>query len=212
MTMEWLSKALEFLKLPLKYIWAIVIAAGLLLFLPESALQRIHAQKFMQDFGAYIGLAFLVFGILLIIQLVSTLYLKISRWMARNKRLSNSLMELLRLDPSEKAILREFFIQNQNTLQLPIDQATVSGLITKGILTSAGSMGERSLAGVLFPVKMAEHIREHLKLELIDWPPEPLSEENIAFLRNNRPGFLAEIEHHNEVFHTTWSRRRLGPL
>jgi Super-infection exclusion protein B len=156
---EWLSKAIEALKLPLRYVWAIVIASGLLLFLPQNTLKRLHAEKFVQDFGSYIGLAFLVFGTVLVIQLVSALYSKIRAWMARNKRLSNALEELFHLDPSEKSVLREFFIQNQNTLQLPVDQATVSGLITKGVLTVAGSTGERSLAGLLFPVRIADHIR-----------------------------------------------------
>jgi hypothetical protein len=76
-----------------------------------------------------------------------------------------------------------------------------------GILCQVGSIGERWLAGLLFSVKFSDHVDQHLTPAMIDFPREPLSHTDIEFLRQSRLDFLPEIEHHNELFHTTWNRR-----
>ena len=132
--MEWLSKALELLKLPIRYVWAIVIASGLLLFLPDRILQRVRAEKFVKDFGVYIGLAFVIFAVVLVVHLISAAYTTIRAWMQRNKRLSEALLEMLKLDPSEKSVLRDDTSTgsvidaqlSQSTGSSILDQATIS--------------------------------------------------------------------------------------
>lgn len=207
--MEWLSKVTEFLRLPLRYVWAIAIGTGLLLFGPEALPRALRLEKLLQNYGEYIGGVFFLSALLAVIHTTIAAWTTIARWRARSHRLGQSLIELTRLDPKEKEVLREFCLQRQSTLQLPVDQATVAGLIDKGILRIAGHIGERSLAGMLFPVTLSEHIRDYLAPELIDMPRQPLSDKDIEFLRENRPEFLAEIDHHKDVFHTTWRRRGL---
>lgn len=63
-------------------------------------------------------------------------------------------MALYNLDDKEIAVLREFFIQGQNTLQLPVGHPVVAGLIEKGILEQVGMIGENSLVGPLFSLSI----------------------------------------------------------
>jgi hypothetical protein len=207
---EWLGKVIEALKLPLRYVWAIAIAAAILLFSPPLVLKRLRVEKFIQDFGAYIGIVFLVAAILTAIQLTLLAWKALNGRRRKKRYLEESLHALAHLDPKEKAVMREFYLQNQNTIQLPFDQATVAGLVAKGILYPVGMTGERSLAGTLRPTRIAEHVQKHLTHEMIELPRrEPLSNEDIRFLRENRPKFLAEIEQHNELFHTSWPRMKI---
>jgi hypothetical protein len=113
------------------------------------------------------------------------------------------------LDRHEKAVLREFFIQGQNTLRLPIDHPTVAGMRTRGILEIVGSHGEGSLAGLLFPVKLADDIRGQLTAAMVDLPEGEPSKEQVEWVVTNRPDFIPEIERHIDLFHRSWDRRGL---
>ncbi len=77
--------------------------------------------------------------------------------------------------------------------------------MTKGILVLAGKYGERSTAGMLFLVKIADGIQ--VSIDMIDLPAgEPTPEEK-DFIISNRPDFLPEIEAHNDLFHKSWWNR-----
>ena len=207
--MEWLTKALEALKLPLKYIWVIAIASGLLLFVPSRYLDKINLTTICKDYGPIIGAIFLVSSILVGVHIVVSLWNYGRNRYLRSKREKYRKQALHSLDPKEKAVLREFYIQAQSTLQLPIDQPIVAGLLAKGILGRVGQHGERSLAGVLWPVVIHEDAEQELTLDMIELPEPNPPADKIQWLRDNRPDFMPEIEHHNEVFHTSWTRRRI---
>lgn len=202
--MEWFAKAIEFLKLPLKYIWGVAIAAGLLLFLPASALERLRVAQFTKDYGSYIGVVFVVSLVLAGVHTV----VAVSHFFSRKRRVHKfktlRTEALHNLDPQEKAVLREFFVQEQNTIRLPIDHPTVAGMRTKGILLRVGQHGEGSLAGILFPLKMADDIRGQLTASMIDLPEGEPSKEQIDWVVANRPDFIPEIERHVDLFHRSW--------
>jgi len=209
--MEFLSKIIEFLKLPKRYVWVVALVSGLLLFLPEGFLARIHVEKFAHDFGSYIGLTFLVSTLILAVELVLLAWRSLRGRKTHRERKERALAGLGRLDAQERAVLREFWIQGKNTIQLPVDQPTVVGLLDKGILETVGRLGERSTAGLLFPAKLSEAVDAHLTTSLVGLPlGEPTEEEKVAILQS-RPDFVGEIEEHNDVFHSSWrGRRRLG--
>ncbi|MBE2282287.1 MAG: superinfection exclusion B family protein [Prosthecobacter sp.] len=207
--MEIFAKAIEFLKLPVRHTWTISLASGFVLFAPESVLKLLRIDGLKQEFGTYVGLTFLVSTLIVSLHVITSIW----AWIQRRSRFSESrvrtMQALAQLDPKEKAILREFYIQGQNTLQMPVDQAVVSGLIAKGVLCRVGTMGERSLAGLLFPVQLTQEADALVTSSLIEMPDEPISDHELDFLRKNRPEFLAEIDHHNNIYHTSWERRRI---
>jgi len=190
--MEWLGKVLEFLKLPLKYVCAVAIAAAALLFLPQQVLQRLHVAKFVSEFDAYIGVVLLVSLVLAGVGGASMLWdaarAKLRLWKAHHVRLK----ALRALDSKEKAVLREFFLQERGTLLVPTDQPVVAGLVRSGILV----LDSRNLYGprLLRSVALAPDVERRLTPEMIDLPTGEGSEAEVRFLRSNRPGFMQQSE------------------
>lgn len=203
--MDWLGKLIVHLKDSIKHIWAITIATGLLLFLPDRSLEKLHVLKFTQDYGAYIGVVFIVTIVLACINVVNAVWKVFSRKRNRAKALLAISNSLQNLDAQEQAVLREFFIQGQNTLRLPIDHPVVAGLSAKGILVGVGNAGERSLAGMLFPLAIRDDIREHSSAMIGLPATENPSQQEIEWLKRNRPEFMREIARHEDLFHRSTS-------
>lgn len=95
-------------------------------------------------------------------------------------------------------MLREFFLQGRNVIELPFDHPTVAGLARKGVVEIAGSQGYRSLAGNVFPVTVSESAKELLTLEHVDLPTQP-SEEDMQRIRQERSNFMRDIARHDDL-------------
>lgn len=102
-----------------------------------------------------------------------------------------TLKAIANLDQAEKAVLREFFVQSQHIIELPLTHPTVSGLVHKGILTVTTALGSRSLVGSLFPCYISELADRNLTPDMIDLPLNP-SPEEIARIQASRPNFLTQ--------------------
>lgn len=206
MAIDIVSRIVQLVKLPFRHLWIITITSGVLLFAPDWLLRRMKMAEFVDAHGTWIALAFLLSAVSIVVNLFHW------AWQARARSVRQAASELRRLDylnrlsHQEKSVLREFFIQGQNTLRLPINHPTVTGLLRNGILVQLDSLCEGSLAGLLAPVSIADGLPDPLVASHIDLPSEPVSEADRDFVLNNRPDFLPEIEHHNEIFHTSWRR------
>lgn len=98
------------------------------------------------------------------------------------------------LDHAEKSVLREFYIQGQNTIKLPMDHPVVAGLLSSGVLSIVSQHGKHSLAGMLVSMKIPDRLREIITLEMLDLPVGEPSEQDIEFLKENRPPFTRSIQ------------------
>ncbi|WP_157671915.1 superinfection exclusion B family protein [Desulfuromonas soudanensis] len=205
---DWIEKIVTFIRLPIKYMWVAVVFTCITLFAPDNWLSNLGLTKLKTEYRTWLGSVLIVSASLVFVRIVSIFWSKIVKFCSKRKLKAYLIESLTQLDPSEKSILREFYIQDKKTIQLPMDQATVSGLIQKSFLLLAGSVGERSLAGMLIPIKINPLISEHITYQTIDLPAEP-TESDFDWLRDNRPEFLYEIEHHQQLFHTHWNRSRL---
>ena len=58
--MEWFSKLIDWLKLPTKIIAFIALMSGVLLFLPQKVIQKLHLELFISSYGNYFGIVFLI--------------------------------------------------------------------------------------------------------------------------------------------------------
>lgn len=207
-----LTSVISALKLPPRILAAIVVVGGLLLFLPKNALETLKLESVASNFGAYIGFTFLTASVLLSISLST----KVSEWVKsrwkRYKRRALAFSSLKSLDHQEKAVLREFFIQGQNTIQLPISHTVVTGLLEKGVLCRVETLLERSIVGILSPVQITDELRDLVTLDLLEIPSsfetEP-TDSDLEYLRTNRPDFILDIEEHKNTFHTSWTRHRI---
>jgi hypothetical protein len=96
------------------------------------------------------------------------------------------------LDEDEKAVLREFVLQEKNSIELPVEDKTVAGLIRKDILEPIGSKGEYSVRGMMLPAMITPSAKKCLKLKMLGMPPV-LNDETRKALINSRPKFIAEM-------------------
>lgn len=198
--MEWISKVIEAAKLPTKFIVVIFLVSSALLFLSEDTLSSLKLDDFAKKFGLYIGITSLASGALLTIEFVSYIWNRIANEVSSRKFKKSSLERLDKLDSSEKSVLREFYLQGQNTLKLPMDHPVVAGLINVGVLRLIGQHGRMSTAGMLFSMKISDFVRENLTYELLDLPSGELSHEEIEFLKKNRPSFMNSIHREESLF------------
>ena len=205
---DWFDKIISFIKLPIKYLWVASIFTGFIFFAPQGWIEYLGLLNIKTDYKAWLGPLFVLSSALVVLDVLRLLWQKIKSIWLRRKLKFQLIDSLSELDHYEKSIIREFFIQNKKTLQLPMDQATISGMLQNGFLILAGRMGERSLAGTLVPIMINPIVAECITYEHIDLPVKP-SDADIERVKNNRPDFLYEIEHHNQLFHTHWNRNGL---
>lgn len=198
--MEWISKLIEAAKLPTKFIVVIFFVSAALLCLSEDTLTSFKLAEFSKKFGLYIGITALASGALLLIEAIGYIWNSVTNKISFSKIKKLSLERLNQLDPSEKSVLREFYLQGQNTLKLPMDHPVVAGLINVGILRLIGQHGRMSTAGMLFSMKISDFLRENLTFDLLDLPSGEPSNEEIDFLKNNRPPFMNSILREESLF------------
>jgi hypothetical protein len=194
---EWIPKILEFLKLPTKLIASLCLVSGLLVLLPVEYLKKLHLENIETQYGTIIGITFLISSALLILELIIWVGNKIRIAWLRSKLSKTALKALNQLDSKEISVLREFYIQEQSTLLLPMNHPVVAGLIEKGILEQVGSLGENSLVGVLISLTIAPDVKPHITYDLLNLPNREPTEQEIQWVRSNRPEFMAELDRRN---------------
>jgi len=192
--MEWISKLLDIKKVPTKIVFLFWFVSLLLLYLPSQTLQQLGLVEFKQEYGKYFGIVFLVTTSFLLIIIFTWLYKKIDDKIFINKYKKIIKDAINNLDIHEKAVLREFYIQGVNTLKVPIDNPTVSGLIDKRVLYQVGDYGQISLVGMLFSYAITETAKKHITNELLDLPRSKPTEEELNRIRDTRPEWIKQLQ------------------
>jgi len=100
---------------------------------------------------------------------------------------------LKQLDMDEKSVLREFYIQQANTLEMPVEDIVVSGLIKKGILDTTREKGPYSAGGLMLPVIISPVAKKHIKPVKIDMPSNIDDPETRETLSKSRPQYMYEM-------------------
>jgi len=190
--MEILSKLFDITKLPSKFFaWAAMLS-GLIAFLPTTAMNALHLQEIPSEYRAYAGVTFVGASAFLAINLALYLW---GRLLCMFERLGARRLvrrALADLDFAQIAVLREFFIQGQHVIELPIDHPTVVGLICRGVLQRASNAGYQDIAGRVFPVQLSAEAKEQMTRALLGLPANP-TEEDIQRVHGERPGFMRQI-------------------
>ena len=198
---ELLAKFIEIIQLPIKYLLVFSVLSGFLTFSPIEYLNYFSLQKIAIEYKTWISITFLVSSLLLIIEIVYWCWIKVDDYFSTRNIKKELQSELLKLDNHEKAVIREFYLQGKNTLQLPLNHPTIARLFDSHFLILYSTMAEKSLAGVLASLSINPEIKDYITNDLLDLPKNPTSEQ-IQWLKDNRPNFLAEIAHHNNIFHS----------
>jgi hypothetical protein len=192
---EWIAKIAELVKLPTKTIAAVAVVTGALLAAPPALLDRLHLSDLVSKLGPYLGAAFIGASALLTVELVwwAAGFIKEKRQESRAR--GRALKSLQSLDYAERAVLREFLIQGQNTLHMFVTAPVVAGLMEKGILEQVGPYGQQSYDGIAVPLTVAHELREKvLTPDFLGLPAgEPTEEERLRII-GERPSFVRALE------------------
>lgn len=194
--MEWLIRLLDIGRVPAKVILWICIISGFLLLTPHEWAVSLKLGEFVNDFGKYIGIVFISSAVLLVLTLFGWMFKVMNNKKKRvniEKDVSNTIQDL---DNSEKAVLREFYIQGRNTIDLPIDNPIVVGLLNKYILMTVGQYGRMSLAGMLRPVIRTSFALKYVNPGIVGLPAGKLTEDQVKKLLSERPSFIKTIKRH----------------
>lgn len=194
------NKVIGFVKSPkhLAFVW---LPSAVLLLCPAQWLHTISLDEVALEYRPSIGTAFLITSCALLIEALGYLRRKIAKLRTRLHHFRNVRTAMAYLDPEEKGVLREFLLQTRNTVRLPIDQPVVAGLIHKGILKVVSDFGEISPAGTLFPCNMTDAAISQLRKELVDWPGQKPTDEDIRRLQKTRPSFVQDVWNHEDRPH-----------
>lgn len=187
--MDFFKSFFDFTKLPTKIFLVVSIATGVFIFSDSEILKKLHLDKFEQ-YGGYIGLTFLFSTILVIVNLIVWLFNKL-HFQFRLKKLKTEYKQILtELDPKEKAVLREFVIQKQNSVTMPYDDPVVCGLIDKGILNYNRQLGNSFIVnGNKTALSMSKYVSKILTIEHLDLKKDPTEEEK-SIIWEARPDWV----------------------
>lgn len=138
---EFVKSALEFLKLAPRYLVAVVVIAGALLFFPNTWLERVGVAGFAKANRQWLGLAFLVSAVLWGIAVVMGCWVWARRRLTQRSVRRHVVWKLNSLTEDEKQILRYYLFNNTHANSLRIDDGVVQGLVTDHIIYRSSTMG-----------------------------------------------------------------------
>ncbi|GLQ88580.1 superinfection exclusion B family protein [Dyella flagellata] len=135
------SKILDFIKLSPRYLAAIALITGAMIFLPESALTRLGIARIAGDYKGWLGIGFLASAALLSVSLATIILGKLTQGLASRQRKEHIEERLRSLTEAEKQILRYYFAKRTRSNRLRIDDGTVRGLVFSGIIFRSTDVG-----------------------------------------------------------------------
>lgn len=195
------SKVFDVLKSPKLLIW-VALTSVLFLYIPVSIVPYSEYQNLKNQYCIWVLLILIGSISMLTIEAVICLYnhtKKISNLNRYKKRIRNRLESL---SEHEKAILREFIIQERNLIKLPIDNANVLSLVDAGIIKLSRRLVESHRGISLGLFSIAETASQFISQELLGFPEEGPTPENIEKMQRLSPHFAVEIEHKDRIWNS----------
>lgn len=194
-----LEKLFDINKIPTKLIFVIWGSVFLILFVPETYLEKLVLKDFLNEYGKYIGISFVISSTFLFLTLFTYSLEKIKQIYQR-KRLKSSIIKYINnLDYHEKALLREYSIKGKSTLQFPMDNETVVGVENKRLIYRASDTGLKNIHGMLFPYTLSSIVEENLTKIMLDIPEFP-SDEDKKKIMLQRPQWAIKKDEINRLF------------
>ena len=118
----------DFFKLPTKIMFALALASGMVLFLPENIVSKMYMVDFRNKYGFAIGLLFLISFSILIVTVVIGGYKYFSHKHAMKKFKATAKERLQKLDDYQKAIVYGLYMEDNHTGELPLHDGAVKWL------------------------------------------------------------------------------------
>ena len=118
----------DFFKLPTKIMFALALASGMVLFLPDNIVAKMYMVDFRNKYGFAIGLLFLTSFSILAVTLIIGIYKYFSQKHSMKKFKATAKERLQKLDNYQKAIVYGLYIEDNHTSELPFHDGAVKWL------------------------------------------------------------------------------------
>ncbi len=200
---KFLEKLFDIKKIPTKLILVFWLTSAMLLFVPKNWILKFNLTEFNIDYGKFIGITFIISSAFLIVSTFTSISLFLRRKKLRKKYKENIYNAIQRLDFHEIALLREFVINNKNTLQLPFDNDTVIGLVNKGVIDQVSSTGFTYLNGIFFNYSISKEAELYLTSHILQIPENPTESEKQQIM-NSRPAWAVEKSYRENRRNSSW--------
>ncbi|MGI2258903.1 superinfection exclusion B family protein [Shewanella sp. GXUN23E] len=173
-------------------IW-LVVCCVTLLFLPQKTLMLIGLQGFVAANNHFIGLGMIIGVAYFASRLLGILLDEGIRYLSDKRLIENIEHKINLLDLSERALLREFFLQGATILTLPQNETPVKSLLNSGILECLGNEKHYAIHGPTADYKISMKARVYLNRQILRLPlGQPTAEEMQALLKT-RPSFINNL-------------------
>ena len=152
-------------KIPTK-IFFVVFVVGSFLFYAPSKIIPINFKE-GSDLKIYAYIIYLICSGIFIVNLITAIYNFFKNFFFSIQIKKEYKVIINNLDNHEKAVLREFYLYNKNTLDFPYDDAIVTGLVDKKIIYFVSQFGSNSIMinGRNAAFKINSYIREIIDFE-----------------------------------------------
>lgn len=171
----------DFFKLPTKIMFALALASGLVLFLPDSIVTKMYMVDFRNKYGFVIGLLFLISFSILVVTVFIGIYKYFSHLYFMKKFRATAKERLQRLDNYQKAIVYGLYMEDNHTGELPLHDGAVKLLKQNIIITeTTNQYAVSDLNNAVFPYMLHPWVIEELQKD-----SELLSIFNAAYKEMN---------------------------
>ena len=197
--MEWVTKLLDALRSP-KLVSCASISSALLLFIPSEWVSGDSIQNLRHKYSIFLLIIFVISTSMLLVEMACLFWKRRKQQIAQSQKEIKILERLCNLDHKEQIILREFFLQDRNTIKLPIDHPVVAGLLQENILHVISKLGHMSRAGALASVSMTEECKNSLLFEMVGLHGNEPTDEDRERVERERPHFVLQIVERERIW------------
>ncbi len=135
------SKLVDWIKLTPRYLFALCLAGGVLLFAKASWLAPLGLDAFVGKYRFWIGLVFLVGLSLLLAHVLAHAMRKGLDWWTEFRGVHQGRKRLHQLTEEERRILASYIEGKTRTQMLRISDGVVSGLVSQRIIYMSANLG-----------------------------------------------------------------------
>ncbi|CAA0185596.1 MULTISPECIES: super-infection exclusion protein B [Acinetobacter] len=152
-----------------------------------------------------IGIIFLVTSFCLIFLIFSSIFIFIKNYLLEKlseKNFKKNLPEILQgLSNKEIVVMMQFFVEQSNTVWLPIDAPEVSNLSNKNLIFLSSTRGRNLSNGMIIcHYSVNEEIKEDFANYLQTKITQPFDKNANLFMRENMPIYINEIREHKRIW------------
>ncbi|GIU18299.1 hypothetical protein TUM4644_04600 [Shewanella colwelliana] len=171
----------------------LTIVSGALLFAPKALIIGLNLEPVVTQNAHFIGLGLIIGAAYLLMQ-VANYFLDEAIHYLKSKRTVEIIERKVRLlDPTERALLREFFLQGETILTLPENESAVKSLLETNILEYLGNKKHYAIQGPTADYKISMIARSYLNRQVLRLPPGEPNQEQMQLLIKARPHFVHSL-------------------